>query len=75
MEASKKSTHKEKVTITRGMSLLTCGYHNEEDVNGGTFIEKFDESQNFYGDLIHSSEPTKMWARRQVRDIEEQTNG
>ena len=54
-----KSTHKEKVTITRGMSLLTCGYHNEEDVNGGTFIEKFDERQNFYGDLIHPANPPK----------------
>lgn len=45
------------VTITRGMSQLTCNYKYEDKYDGVTVIERFDESQNFYSDLIHPTNP------------------
>ena len=55
----KKSISKQKVTITRGKSLLICDYSYQEGVDGGTSIERFDESQNHYKDLIHPANPPK----------------
>ena len=54
----KKRIFKQKVTITRGTSRLTCDNYIE-DFNGDTFIERFDESQNHYKDLIHPANPPK----------------
>ena len=65
-----KSIHKEKVTITRGMSLLTCDYSYEEDVDSMTLIENFDESQNFYGDLIHPANPPNCGPNQTFKILE-----
>jgi len=55
----KKSTFKQKVTITRGLSLLSCDNDYAQDFDGETLIERFDESQNLYNDLIHPANPPK----------------
>ena len=52
------------VTITRGMSQLTCNYKYEDKYSGVTVIERFDESQNFYSDLIHPTNPPDVGQTR-----------
>ena len=70
-----KSINKEKVTITRGKSLLVCDYSYEEDVDSETLIENFDESQNFYGNLIHPANPPKCGPEEKFLILESKQMG
>lgn len=54
---SETTTFENTVTISRGMSRLTCSFKSDFSPEGDVSVESFDESQNFYDDLIHPAKP------------------
>lgn len=59
-----------KITVYRGMSSLGCGYESTEDENSVTIKEFFDESKNFYTDLIHSANPPNCGPEEMFKILE-----
>ena len=59
VDGSKTEIFEQTVTISRGISSLTCGMKSAFSPEGDVVVEIFDESQNFYADLIHpANSPT-----------------
>jgi hypothetical protein len=58
-DGSETEIFEETVIISRGISSLKCGMKSAFSPEGDVVVEIFDESQNFYADLIHpANSPT-----------------